>query len=142
MLQSMYGGCMSFDKMKVGELRQIADDFAVDIDPKDNKEVVISKLVENGVDWSYYQKQIGEAEEAPAPVVATTPKFDEPANAEDEQKVLLRMTRANGTFEVRGVKFTRDNPYAIVRERDADFILEKYEGFRIASPREVKEFYG
>ncbi|QJD50798.1 hypothetical protein KNV00_gp221 [Streptomyces phage Bmoc] len=132
---------MSFEKMKVDELRQIADDFAVDIDPKDNKQVVISKLVENGVTWDYYQKQLGEAEENPAPIVAPTPSFDEPAETEEETPVLLRMTRANPTFEVRGARFTRDNPYAIVKERDADFIIENYEGFRIASPREVKEFY-
>lgn len=135
---------MSFDKMKVDELRQIADDFAVDIDPKDNKSTVVAKLVENGVTWDYYQKQLGdqaEAEENPAPIVAPTPKFDEPAEAEEEARILLRMTRENGTFEVRGARFTKANPYAIVRERDADYIIENYEGFRIASPREVKEFY-
>lgn len=135
---------MSFEKMKVDELRQIADDFAVDIDPKDNKGAVVAKLIENGVTWDYYQKQLGEqaeAEEAPAPIVAPTPQFDAPAEAEEEVKVLLRMTRDNGTFEVRGARFTKTNPYAIVRERDADFIIEHYEGFRIASPREVKEFY-
>lgn len=132
---------MSFEKMKVDELRAIADDFAVDIDPKDNKNVVISKMVENGVTWDYYQKSIGaEPEENPAPIVAPTPKFDN-APEPDEEKVLLRMTRENGTFEVRGAKFTRTNPYAIVREQDADYILEKYEGFRIASPKEVREFY-
>ncbi|UGL63049.1 hypothetical protein SEA_BARTHOLOMUNE_49 [Streptomyces phage Bartholomune] len=131
---------MSFDKMKVDELRQIADDFAVDIDPKDNKQVVISKLIGNGVTWEYYQQSIGAEQETPAPVAAKA-SFDEPAETDEETKVLLRMTRENGTFEVRGVRFTRSNPYAIVRERDADYILEKYEGFRIASPREVKEFY-
>ncbi|QGH76360.1 hypothetical protein SEA_DAUBENSKI_52 [Streptomyces phage Daubenski] len=131
---------MSFDKMKVDELRQIADDFAVDIDPKDNKSVILTKLMENGVTWDYYQKQLGEAEEVQeAPV--EKPVFNAPVESADENKVLLRMTRENGTFQVRGVTFTRDNPYAIVKERDADFILEKYEGFRIASPKEVREFY-
>ncbi|QBP30848.1 hypothetical protein KNU49_gp216 [Streptomyces phage EGole] len=133
---------MSFEKMKVDELRQIADDFAVDIDPKDNKAVILSKLVENGVTYDYYRKQIGAEEENPAPIVAPTPTFDKPAEPDEDEKVLLRMTRDNGTFEVRGVRFTKANPYAIVRERDADYILEKYEGFRIASPKEVREFYG
>lgn len=132
---------MSFEKMKVDELRAIADDFAVDIDPKDNKNVVISKMVENGVTWDYYQKSIGAEPEVPAAIVAPTPQFDEAPEPDTEEKVLLRMTRENGTFEVRGAKFTRNNPYAIVRERDADYILEKYEGFRIASPKEVREFY-
>lgn len=133
---------MSFEKMKVDELRKIADDFAVDIDPKDNKAVIASKMLEHGVSWDYYQKSIGApAEEAPAPVVAPTPTFNEPAVAEEDSPVLLRMTRENGTFEIRGVRFTRTNPYALVKERDADYIVENYEGFRIASPREVREFY-
>jgi hypothetical protein len=134
---------MSFDKMKVDELRQIADDFAVDIDPKDNKQTVIAKLNDNGVSWDYYQGQVAanEAEAESEKLTATKPAFDEPAESLEVNKVLMRMTRANPTFEVRGVKFTRDNPYALVREVDADFIMETYEGFRIASPREVKEFY-
>lgn len=130
---------MSFDKMKVDELRQIADNFAVDIDPKDNKSVIVSKMVDHGVTWDYYQKAIGAEEIADA---AETPAFDDPAESDVEEKVLLKMTRANGTFEVRGTKFTKANPYAIVNERDADFILEHYEGFSIASPKEVRAFYG
>lgn len=132
---------MSFEKMKVDELRAIADEFAVDIDPKDNKAVVINKMMDNGVTWDYYQKSLGVAEENPAPIVAPTPQFDTPAEMEEDSKILLRMTRANGTFEIRGARFTKANPYAIVQERDADYIIENYEGFRIASPREVKEFY-
>jgi hypothetical protein len=131
---------MSFEKMKVTELRKLADDFAVDIDPKDNKEVVVSKLVDNGVTWDYYQKSIGAEKESPEPVMVSS-QFDELPEASEEIKVLLKMTRANGTFQIRGATFTKANPYAIVRERDADFILERYEGFRIASPKEVREFY-
>lgn len=128
---------MSFEKLKVDELRQIADDFAVDIDPKENKAAVIAKLVENGVTWEYYQKSLGAEIEVETP----EPVFNKPSEASVEDRVLIRMTRANPTFEIRGARFTKDNPYALVRERDADFIVENYEGFRIASPREVKEFY-
>lgn len=134
---------MSFDKMKVDELRKIADDFAVDVDPKDNKAIVIAKLSENGVTWDYYQKQLDDAEKAAANAdnAPVAPVFDEPVEKAGEERVLLRMTRDNGTFEVRGVRFTRANPYAIVPESDADAILDMYEGFRIASPKEVREFY-
>jgi hypothetical protein len=128
---------MSFDKMKVDELRQIADDFAVDIDAKDNKAVILAKLGESGVTWDYYQNSLGEAVEQPEPSQPTV----KPSAASVEDRVLIRMTRANPTFEIRGARFTKDNPYALVAERDADFIVENYEGFRIASPREVKEFY-
>lgn len=133
---------MSFETLKVAELRQLADDYAVDFDPKDNKAVLIAKLNENGVTWEYHKSQIGEVEEiteeAPVEEVAS---FDSPVESFVEQDVLLRMTRANSTFQVRGATFTQANPYAVVKESDADFIMDTYEGFRIASPKEVREFY-
>lgn len=55
--------------------------------------------------------------------------------------VLLKMERENPRYEVRGHKFTRDNPFALVKESDADYILQNVEGFKVASPREAKEFY-
>jgi len=132
---------MSFETLKVAELRQLADDYAVDYDAKDNKTVLIAKLNENGVTWDYHKAQIGEPVEnvETAPVVEAS--FDSPVESFVEQDVLLRMTRANSTFQVRGATFTQANPYAVVKESDADFIMDTYEGFRIASPKEVRAFY-
>lgn len=134
---------MSFNELKVGELRELADAYAVDVSKTDNKEVVIRKMTESGVTWEYHVAQLAAAEAPGVEKVPTTPKpvFDEPVTGEDNAPILLRMTRANGTFQVRGVTFTQANPYAIVNERDADFIVENFEGFRIASPKEVREFY-
>ncbi|AXH66560.1 hypothetical protein SEA_SPILLED_54 [Streptomyces phage Spilled] len=130
---------MSYNKMKVDELRELADAYAVDVEPSDNKSVIINKLIESGVTFDYHQAQVKAAEGAEK--IQPAPVFDEPAEDDGTSKILLRMTRANGTFEVRGARFTQTNPYALVAERDADYIIESYEGFRIASPREVKEFY-
>jgi len=130
---------MSYNKMKVDELRELADAYAVDVDPSDNKTVIINKLIDSGVTFDYHQRQVQAAENSEK--VQPAPVFDEPAEDDGSSKILLRMTRANGTFEVRGARFTQTNPYALVAERDADYIIESYEGFRIASPREVKEFY-
>lgn len=130
---------MSFNEMKVGELRELADAYAVDINKSDNKEVIIRKMTENGVTWDYHVAQT--ANETPGVERVPVAEFDEPAEDNGEGQILLRMTRANGTFQVRGATFTQSNPYAIVKERDADYILETYEGFRIASPKEVREFY-
>jgi len=51
------------------------------------------------------------------------------------------MTRANGTFVIRGYKFTKDHPFLPVREEDAVYLTENIEGFKIANPREAEEFY-
>lgn len=132
---------MSFNNMKVEELRELADAYAVDINKTDNRAVILKKLDENGITWEYHRSKV-DASKAPG-VERIEPKasFDEPAEEDTEAKILLKMTRKNGTFEVRGAVFTQKNPYAIVKESDADFIIQTYEGFSVATPREVREFY-
>ncbi len=56
--------------------------------------------------------------------------------------ILMKMERENPSYEIRGYKFTRDNPFSLVSSTDVDFILSHADGFKIASPREAKEFYG
>lgn len=73
-----------------------------------------------------------ELEAAPAVVIA-------PAAPE---VILLKMERENPSYQIRGHKFTRENPFSLVGVDDASYILENIEGFKQASPREAKEFYG
>lgn len=136
---------MSFETFKVAELRELADNYAVDIDAKDSKSTILAKLAENGVTWEYHKEQLGESVEATEEKnnddTKDSPVFDSSIDSDEEQQVLLKMTRANSTFQVRGATFTRANPYAVVNESDAEFILDTYEGFSVATPREVREFY-
>jgi hypothetical protein len=53
----------------------------------------------------------------------------------------LKMTRKNPTFEVRGVKFTRENPFALVKEEDVDYLIEVVGGFEVARRSEVERYY-
>ena len=57
------------------------------------------------------------------------------------QQYLIKMTRANPLFEVRGHRFTKEHPYALLNSKDADYVLTKEEGFRQATPSELEEFY-
>ena len=54
---------MSFDTLKVKELKQIAEDFAVDTEGLKNKADVIAALAEEGVTWSVYQNTIKNIED-------------------------------------------------------------------------------
>jgi hypothetical protein len=136
---------MSFEDLKKDELLEAAEIFGTDVRPTSTKADIIAALLEDGIDYDTYEKfkakdedeseDSAEDEEKPA---------QKPAKAKKEEKenvVLLRMTRLNGTFEIRGYRFTREHPYALVSERDADYLIEEIGGFRIASPREAKEFY-
>ena len=65
----------------------------------------------------------------------TTVKTVEP------EAVLLKMNRENGTYEVRGYKFTKAHPFALVSSDDAAFITSHISGFSYATPAEAQEYY-
>ena len=48
---------MSFETLKISELKTIAEDFGVEIDGIKSKKDIITALEEDGVTWSVYQKQ-------------------------------------------------------------------------------------
>lgn len=66
----------------------------------------------------------------------------QPPRPQVSDKYLIKMVRDNELFEVPGVRFTKSHPYALVGESLANHLLEKEEGFRMATPSELREFYG
>jgi hypothetical protein len=131
---------MSFDTLKIAELKKIAEDFGVSTDELKNKNDVIAALTEEGVTWAVYQKTIKDIEdnleEAPEP----QSKFD-PKKEISEDDVLVRMTRANFRYDILGFTFTKDHPFVAMKKDQAQAIFDKEEGFRLANPKEVQEFY-
>lgn len=130
---------MSFDTLKVSELKKIAEDFAVDVDGKKNKSDLIAALAEEGVTWSIYNKTLDKQEEEDMSV-EVLPKFD-PKKELKEDTVLVRMTRANFRYDIMGFTFTREHPFVAMSNEKAQAIFDKEEGFRLATPKEVQEFY-
>ena len=55
---------MSFDTLKVKDLKSLAANFAVDVDGLKNKADVIAALAEEGVTWSVYQGTLKNIENA------------------------------------------------------------------------------
>ena len=129
---------MSFDTLKVAELKVIATDFAVDTENLKNKKDIIAALSEEGVTWDVYQKTIQAVEEA-TEEIEILPKFDPKAQAEDT--VLVRMTRENMRYDIIGHTFTKTHPFVAMSEDDAQKIFDTEEGFRLATPKEVQDFY-
>jgi hypothetical protein len=145
----------SFNDLTVEELRKTAiEDFAVDVKATDNKKTVIAALVEDGVEWEQYATLKGlntvKSEPTPPPAAYTPPapvaeQEVEIITAEalpKTQKYLVKMERDNVRYVTRGYNFTQEHPYALVEPKDIDYILEKEIGFRMATPRELEEFYG
>lgn len=135
---------MSFDKVGVADLRRIAtEEFGLEFDTeKPTKAEVIAAFAENDISFDtaaqFDAKLRGEAE-----AIKEEVKKEEVAAKEAEEKVLLKMLRDNHSYQIRGIRFEKSHPFALVPASDAEFIVEHDEtGFRYATPKEAQEFYG
>lgn len=140
----MAAGDTSFKELTVPELKAVAEQFAVDLDGKTKKADIIAEIQEMGVTWEMYAATLEPEEEEAEEELALfeAPLVEEEEVEDEDDYVVVKMIRTNFTYEIRGYKFTRQHPYALVKEEDADYLIEVDEGFRMASPRELKEFYG
>lgn len=127
---------MSLQKLKVEELRAFADRFATtDVSSATTKNELINILQEEGLGFNEYKKFMNNDQEIEQGEV----KENEPEFISGP--VLLKMDRNNPTFEVLGYKFTTTHPYIAMSADNAQKIIDLYEGFRLASPREAKDYY-
>jgi hypothetical protein len=131
---------MSFDTLKVKDLKALAADFAVDVDGLKNKADVIAALTEEGVTWSVYQGTLKNIENAKEDSDEILPRLD-PNQKLDEDMILVKMDRPNARYDALGFTFTRDHPFVAMKPDVAQDIFDKEEGFRLATPREVQEYY-
>lgn len=135
---------MSFDQLKINELREVAESFGVDLEDAKTKSEIVAALAEEGVTYEMF-KNFQEAErediedefedEEPAPAPIKKPKRG------SEPTILVKMERKNFTYETHGYTFTFDHPFVAVPENTAQEIFDTQEGFRPATPREVQEYY-
>jgi|SRR6476469_9217777 len=144
---------MSFKQLNKDVLEQVAEEFAVEWSNQDpTKNEMIKDLEDEGVTWDMYKQAFpdpedqdetpstSEADEASgdsADVLAATKNFSQSSG----NKVLVRMTRGNGTFQVRGYSFTKAHPFLPVSADDAEYLVNDLGGFKIATPREADEYY-
>lgn len=136
---------MSFNKLDKDELvRTAEEDFAVDVDRSWPKSKVIKALEDSGVDFAMYLAQNPDkAEVSDVPANVRQEPLQPPAkvNTPEEPMILIKMLRENPLYEVAGYRWTAKHPYALVKEKDADRILIREEGFRQATPSELQEYY-
>jgi UDP-N-acetyl-D-mannosaminuronate dehydrogenase len=131
---------MSFETLKVSELKTIAEDFGVEIDGLKNKIDIIAALSEEGVTWAVYQKTVKDIEEEEDVSVEVPVRLD-PKKELAEDTVLVKMERDNFRYDIQGHTFTKEHPYVAMNKEQAQNIFDKEEGFRLATPKEVQDFY-
>jgi hypothetical protein len=130
---------MSFDTLKVQELRDIAESFAVELPAKISKQQLILLLEEEGVTYDTYQRFFESEKVEPQP--DPSPRA---ANLDVSQPnvVLIKMERGNMSYQIGNYVFTQEHPFVPMTEADAQRVFDAHQGFRLATPREVQEFYG
>lgn len=123
------------------ELIALAPEYAVELKSGMTKPAIIKAFEEDGVSAELINALRTPTEDDEPVEDAPVVEVEAPADEEDEDLVLVRMIRTNGTYQVRGYTFRRDHPFVLVKESDADYLCGEHEGFRMATPKEAKEYY-
>jgi hypothetical protein len=127
---------MSFDTLKVSELKKVADSFGVELQEKATKQAILLELEDNGITYDMYAKFSGtEKVELEKPASAKKVSLDK------AKTILVRMDKANPSYSIYGYTFTQQHPFVAMTEDDAQRIFDTEQGFRPATPREAQEFY-
>ena len=127
---------MSFDTMKISELKSLAESFGVDVENVKTKKELIAALSEEGVTYEAYAKFAG-AET----VELKIDKKKEKEILQPQKTILVKMDRMNHSYQAMGYTFTQQHPFVAMSEDDAQRIFDTQTGFRMATPREAQEFY-
>lgn len=137
--------------LKVDELRAVAEFFAVEVetanpDKEPNKKEVLAALNsgDQPVTFEDYKNiyLVAEKPKSDAPELTNAEAKQEAKSQEPEgPKVLLKMERANARYDIRGYTFTKEHPFHNVSQKDAEYIIKNVEGFRVALPSELSDYY-
>jgi hypothetical protein len=135
---------MSFQSLKINELRSVADSFGVDLEDAKSKTAIITLLEEEGVTYDLYEKFSDIQKEDPTDMIEADYVAGDALKVLDtdsQNTVLVKMDRHNGMYQTAGFTFTRDHPFVAMTESQAQFIFDTETGFRMATPKEIQEYY-
>lgn len=131
---------MSFTDLKITELRKAADAFGVDTAEYKTKLEIVAALEEEGITYEMYNKFTSVDKET-IEVSELDKKKREQKIMKTTNSVLVKMERDNQSYNTMNYTFTREHPFVAMSETEAQSIFDNQEGFRLATPREVQEYY-
>jgi len=135
------GSQMSFTELKIGELRKVADSFAIETQGLKSKQEIIAALEEEGITWQMYAK-FDNAEKQDIEIPENEKKKRESKiMSKTANQILVKMERNNHSYQTMGFEFSQEHPFVAMSETDAQKIFDTQDGFRIATPREAQEYY-
>ena len=124
---------MSFKDLKVEDLRGVAETFGVELTKK-TKLDIIDQLEAEGVTFEQYEAFVGAEKVEPE---------DQPErlDPESDDTLLIKMDRGNTLFGFGEYQFSQEHPFVLMKTDDAERIMSRFAGFRIATPSEAKSYY-
>ena len=129
---------MSFESLKLAELRQVVDSFGVDLPAKPTKKAIIAALEDEGVTWDQYERFIdADKQETQAEPFARKPDL----TVQNTETILVKMERSNFSYQIGNLTFTKEHPFMVLPVDVANEVFT-HPGFRPATPLEVQQFYG
>lgn len=131
---------MSFTDLKIAELKKAAESFGVDVSSVKSKNEIAALLEEEGITYQMYSKFV-DAEKQEIEISPIEKQRKEKKILKTEQAVLVKMERANHSYQTMGYEFTNTHPFVAMSESDAQSIFDTETGFRLATPREAQEYY-
>jgi hypothetical protein len=139
---------MSFNEMTLIELKKVAEEFGVDSPVKITKQRIIDLLAEEGVTYDVYKhfdKLSKDAEDKKAAQEQQQQNIQvqqfQPPQYFAPKNILVKMDRANFSYQAGRYNFTQEHPYVAMTEAEANYIFATETGFRMATPHEVQQFY-
>ena len=129
---------MSFNNLKLADLKKVAEEFSVDLPEKVSKNDLILILEEEGVSYEMYESFNNAAKDE----ITLDKEEQERAEAlKNEPTLLVKMDRYNFSYQVGPYTFTGEHPFIAMPESHAQKVFDTEQGFRPATPREVQDFY-
>jgi len=134
---------MSFESMKLDELKTVAEGFGVESETVRTKKSLLALLDDEGVTFDLYEKFFSAEKDEPDEHLDNFQLQTQQLNIPEPSSVtvLVKMERFNGMYQTNGFTFTRQHPYVAMADWQAQRIFDEEEGFRPATPKEIQEYY-
>jgi hypothetical protein len=149
---------MDFKNIQPEELKELAEFFAIDVvaanpDKPTKKELVTAlKTGEDPISDEDYetfkeakatgQDKAPEVEELNAELAQAKAEKPEAEVVDTSNYVLVKFEGNNPRIDLVGHTFYKRHPFASVDPETAEYIVRNHEGFRLALPSEVSDYYG
>lgn len=130
---------MSFNNKTVMELKKIAKFSGIDIGDAKKKVEILNIFEESHFTEEDYESLLNNTYEPPLQKEETKINI----NDQTKSKVLMAMRHDRAVVTALGYRFTQEEPYILVDQKDAEIMKRKISHeIREASPEEVASFYG